>query len=109
MSWRLISETAKQKWGLSIEKNFKVNDGTGRCSVEDATAAVDVWPFMARGWPTGHKITCEQSIRLIFTCSKVSLWLQSSSQPVHWASALLLSAVSDPFICLRTAGYLQCA
>jgi hypothetical protein len=24
MSWRLISETAKQKWGMSLEKNFKV-------------------------------------------------------------------------------------
>ncbi|KAF6251551.1 hypothetical protein COO60DRAFT_607628 [Scenedesmus sp. NREL 46B-D3] len=28
MSWRLISETAKQKWGMSMEKNFKVTSNT---------------------------------------------------------------------------------
>lgn len=25
-SWRLISETAKQKWGMSLEKNFKARN-----------------------------------------------------------------------------------
>ncbi|KAF8068224.1 hypothetical protein HT031_001910 [Scenedesmus sp. PABB004] len=27
-SWRLISETAKQKWGMSMEKNFRVTSNT---------------------------------------------------------------------------------
>lgn len=34
MSWRLISETAKQKWGMSMEKNFKVQQKTAIAQVK---------------------------------------------------------------------------